>query len=112
MSETGSTWQKAFKAHPSEASAVRAWTTKHTPHPDAPLVANELFTAVLACGGDIIEMKLSTAGDRLQVSAAGSEPLPVRHSHGPGWTLVAGLSRINGVTPDGCGLWAELDEET
>lgn len=109
MSETGSTWQKAFKAHPNEARAVRAWTAKRTPHPDAPLVANELFTAVLNTGGDIVEMKLSTAGDRLQVSAAGSEPLPVRHSHGPGWMLVAGLSRINGVTTDGKGLWAELE---
>jgi hypothetical protein len=109
MSEAGRTWRLAFKGHPSEAAGVRAWTSKRTPHPDAPTVANELFVAVLASGADLIEMTLSTAGSRLKVTATGPKRLPVRHSHGPGWTLVAGLSRINGMTTDEHGLWAQLE---
>jgi hypothetical protein len=109
MSETGSTWQRAFKAHPSEARALRAWTAKRTPHPDAPLVADELFVAILSAGADVVDMKLSTAGDRLQLSATGPDLLSVRHSHGPGWRIVEGVSRITGVTTDGQGLWAELE---
>jgi len=110
MSETGSTWQRAFKAHPSEARDIRAWTAKRTPHPDAPLVADELFVAILSSGADVVDMKLSTAGDRLQLSATGTNQLPVRHSHGPGWRIIAGLSRTTGVTTDGHGLWAQLGE--
>jgi hypothetical protein len=109
MSETGSTWQRAFKAHPSEARAVRAWTTDRTRHPDASLVADELFLAILASGTDAVEMELSTAGDRLKVTATGHERLSLRHSHGPGWRIIDGLSRINGVTTDEHGLWAQLD---
>lgn len=108
MSEAGRTWRLAFKGHPSEAADVRAWTGKRSAHPDAPLVAHELFVAVLGSGADLIEMTLSTAGSRLRITATGPEPLPARHSHGPGWRIVDGLSRISGVTVDERGLWAEI----
>lgn len=112
MSETGRTYGRPFKGHPSEAAEVRAWTRTRSPHPDAPTVANELFVAVLGAGPDIVEVTLSTAGARLRITAAGPEPLPVRHSHGPGWRIVSGLSRTNGVTTDERGLWAELQDGT
>jgi hypothetical protein len=108
MSETGRTYGRTFKGHPAEAAHVRAWTAGRTTHPDAVQVAHELFIAVLASGADAIEMALSTAGDRLRITATGPEPLPLRHSHGPGWRLIEGLSRTNGVTTDECGLWAQL----
>lgn len=110
MSETGRTWRRAFKGHPSEAAQVRAWTRKRSPHPDAPAVVNELFVAVLSSGADLIEMTLSTAGDRLKVTATGPNPLPLRHSHGPGWRIVDGLSQLSGVTTDEHGLWAQLQD--
>lgn len=110
MSETGRTYRLTFKGHASEAAEVRAWTRKRTRHPDAPTVANELFVAILGAGADSIEMELSTAGDRLRITATGHESLPVRHSHGPGWRIVAGLSRTSGVTTDERGLWAQLHE--
>jgi hypothetical protein len=112
MSEAGRTWRRPFKGHPSEAAAVRAWTTKRATHDDAAQVANELFVAVLDSGADIIDVTLSTAGSRLRITATGTEVLSVRHSHGPGWVIVAGLSRTTGVTDDEHGLWAQLDSET
>lgn len=110
MSETGSTWSRPFKGNPIEAASVRAWTTQRTPHPDAPTVANELFVAILASGADLIDMSLSTAGDRLRITATGPTHLPARHSHGPGWRIIAGLSRTTGVTSDEHGLWALLED--
>lgn len=112
MSETGRTYRLTFKGHPTEAADVRAWTTKRSTHPDAPTVANELFIAILGSGADAIDMELSTAGARLRITATGPEPLPLRHSHGPGWRIIAGLSRTNGPTADGHGLWAQLQEPT
>jgi len=100
---------RTFKGHPVEAAEVRAWTATRATHPDAPAVANELFVAILGTGADAVEVTLSTAGDRLRVAATGPEPLPLRHSHGPGWRIVAGLSRTNGVTVDERGLWARLE---
>jgi hypothetical protein len=96
------------KGHPAEAAEVRSWTAEHVGHPDAPAVVNELFIAVLGAGADTIEVALSQAGDRLKVTATGPAPLPLRHSHGPGWRIIAGLSRITGVTADEHGLWAQL----
>lgn len=110
MSETGRTYRLTFKGHPSEAAEVRAWTSKRTPHPDAPAVANELFVAILGAGADTIEVTLSTAGDRLRITATGPTALPARHSHGPGWRLISGLARATGVTTDETGLWAQLDD--
>lgn len=99
------------KGHPAEAAFVRAWTAEHADHPDAPAVTNELFVAILRAGADAIEVTLAGAGDRLRVTATGPAPLPLRHSHGPGWRIIEGLSRITGVTADEHGLWAQLDTE-
>lgn len=110
MPETGTSWRRAFKGTPIEASEVRAWTRSRAPHPDAPQVANELFVALLGSGADHIEMTISTAGPRTRIAAAGADPLPLRHSHGPGWRIVAGLAHITGVTPDDLGLWAQMPE--
>jgi hypothetical protein len=110
MSETGRTYGRTFKGHPAEAASVRTWTAARATHPDAPAVANELFVAILGAGADSVDVALSTAGDRLKVTATGPAPLPLRHSHGPGWRIVDGLSRTNGVTTDERGLWAQLQE--
>lgn len=110
MSESGQTWQRGFKAAPIEAAGVRAWTRTRTPHPDAPQIAHELFVALLKSGADVVEVAISTAGARTRITASGPAPLPLRHSHGPGWRLIAGLSLSTGMTPDECGLWAELAE--
>jgi len=112
MSETGRTYRRPFKGHPIEAADVRAWTKLRTTHPDAPAVANELFVAILQSGADTVELTISTAGDRLRITAIGSEPLPLRHSHGPGWRLIAGLAQTTGLTTDERGLWAQLDTAT
>ncbi len=111
MSETGRTYRRPFKGIPIEASEVRAWTRHRALHPDAPTVANELFTAVMQSGADTIEVELSTAGSRLKVTVTGPHPLSLRHSHGPGWRIVEGLSRSTGVTADEHGLWARLEEQ-
>ncbi|MDX2845231.1 hypothetical protein PV377_41035 [Streptomyces ipomoeae] len=111
MPETGTSWKRAFKGTPIEASEVRAWTRTRAPHPDAALIANELFAAILASGADLIEMTISTAGTRTRITATGPDPLPLRHSHGPGWRIVAGLAHITGITPDETGLWAQMPEE-
>ncbi len=108
MSETGTTWRLTFKGHPSEAREVRTWTAFRTSNWDAVAVANELFVAILATGPELVDLELSTAGNRVRITATGAEPLPLRHSHGPGWPLVNGLSRCTGVTADACGLWALL----
>jgi hypothetical protein len=101
--------EHSFKGHAIEAAHVRDWTAQRTDHPDAPAVANELFVALLDSGADAIDLVLSPAGDRLRITATGPNPVPVRHSHGPGWRIVAGLSRSTGVTSDEHGLWAQLD---
>ena len=111
MSETVRAWQRAFKGQPIEASEVRAWASRRATHPDAAAVANELFVAILGTGADVIEVKVATTGDRFRITATGPEPLPVRHSHGPGWRIVSGLSRTSGVTADERGLWAEIRDE-
>lgn len=102
----GTTWRLAFKGHPSEAREVRAWTAYRTLNPDAVAVANELFIAILGTEPDVIDVELSTAGQRIRITATGPEPLSLRHSYGPGWRIVAGLSRQTGVTTDERGLWA------
>lgn len=108
MPESGHTWQKAFKGEPVEARHVRLWTAGRVKHPDAPLIADELFVAVLGAGAPVVEMTLSTADTRIRITALGPDPLPLLYSHGPGWALVGGLSHSAGLTTDECGLWAQL----
>ncbi|QJT04335.1 hypothetical protein G9272_31960 [Streptomyces asoensis] len=109
MPESGHTWRLNFKGHAADASAVRAWVRERVHHPDAPPVAHELFVALLGSGADIITLELSTAGPRLRITASGPAPLPARHSHGPGWRIIAGLSQQTGLTTDECGLWAQME---
>lgn len=109
MSETGTTYRRSFKGLAIEAAQVRAWTTKRTNHPDAQQVAHELFIAILGSGADTIDITLSTAGNRLRITATGPQPLPLRHSHGPGWPIVAALCSTTGITTDECGLWAQTE---
>lgn len=106
---TGTTYGRRFRGLPVEAAEVRAWVAKRATHPDAPAVAHELFLAVLASGADVVEVTVSTADVRLRITATGPAPLPDRHSHGPGWRIVAGLSRKTGVTTDECGMWAQME---
>ena len=54
MPESGHTWQKAFKGEPIEAAHVRLWTRGRVKHPDAPLIANELYVAILKAGAEVI----------------------------------------------------------
>jgi hypothetical protein len=108
MPESGHTWQKPFKAEPIEAAHVRMWTAGRVHHPDAPLIANELYVAVLGSGAPVVEMTLSTAGTRMRITAQGTEPLPLLSRLGPGWQLVTALTDLAGLTTDECGLWAQL----
>ncbi|MFD5111422.1 hypothetical protein ACFWNG_03755 [Streptomyces sp. NPDC058391] len=115
MSESGHTWRMAFKGHPAEAAHVRQWTRGRLTNDDAPLVAHELFVAVLGSLStqrpDVIEMTISTAGSRARVTATGCHPLPVLQIHGPGAVIISRLSHSSGVTTDGHGLWAQLAKE-
>ncbi|AKN71217.1 hypothetical protein QR97_16650 [Streptomyces sp. PBH53] len=108
MPESGHTWQKAFKGEPIEAAHVRLWVAGRVQHPDAPLIANELFVAVLSSGAAAVEMTLSTSGSRIRIIATGPHPLPLTSSHGPGWTIVSGLANLTGMSTDETGLWAQL----
>jgi hypothetical protein len=108
MPESGCTWRKVFKAEPIEAPHVRLWTAGRVKHPDAPLIANELYVAVLVSGASVIEMTLSTAGSRIRITATGPDPLPLISSRGAGWQIVTGLATLAGLTTDECGLWAQL----
>ncbi|WP_283516440.1 hypothetical protein [Streptomyces sp. H27-C3] len=108
MSESGHTWRKVFMALPVEADRVRSWTAGHVAHEDAPLVANELFVAVLGNRPESIEMTISTAGPRMRITATGQAPLPILQVHGPGALVIKGLSRSSGITTCVCGLWAQL----
>lgn len=101
------------KGHPVEAAGLRAWTAQHAEHPDAPAVVNEAFIALLGAGANKIEVTLVGARGRLRVAATatGLDPLPLRVTNGPGWRIIAGLSRTTGVTTDEQGLWAQLDAE-
>lgn len=108
MSETGHTWQRAFKAHPVEAASVRSWAAGRALHLEAPAIANELFVAVLGSQTEVVDMTISTAGSRLRITAEGATPLLLRQRHGPGWVIVGALSMHSGVTSDGRGLWAQL----
>lgn len=105
----GGTYGRPFKGLPIEAAEVRTWARLHTRHPDAPTVANELFLAVLASGADTVDVRVSTTGPRLKITAVGPHTLSLRHSHGPGWRIIAGLSNATGVTTDECGLWAQME---
>jgi hypothetical protein len=108
MPESGHTWQKAFKGEAVEAAHVRLWVAGRMHHPDAPLIANELFVAVLGSGATAVEMTVSTAGSRIRIVATGPHPLPLTSSHGPGWAVVSGLAHSTGLSTDECGLWAQL----
>lgn len=108
MPESGHTWQKPFKGEPIEAAHVRLWTAGRVKHPDAPLIASELYTAVLGSGAPVVDMEISTAGTRIRITARGTDPLPILYSNGPGWSLVTSLAHLAGLTTDECGLWAQL----
>jgi len=109
MSETGTTYRRTFKGLPIEAAEVRAWTRTRTNHPDAQQITHELFVAILGSGADTIDITLSSAGRRLRITATGPQPLPLRHSHGPGWPIVAALSTSTGITTDEHGVWAQME---
>ncbi|MFJ6645758.1 hypothetical protein ACIQPS_08865 [Streptomyces sp. NPDC091290] len=108
MPESGHAWQKAFKGEPIEAAHVRLWTAGRVLHADAPLLAHELYVAVLSSGAPVIEMTLSTAGERARITAQGQDPLPLLSTHGPAWRLITGLSQSAGLTTDERGVWAQL----
>lgn len=110
MPESGHTWRKAFKGEPIEAAHVRLWTAGRVRHPDAPFLAHELYIAVLGSGAPVIQMEISTAGNRIRLKAEGPDPLPLINSHGPGWQIISGLASGTGLTSDECGLWALLGE--
>lgn len=114
MLDSGTTWRRRFEALPPEARAVRRWTAAHVDtglHPDAPLIAHELFVVVMSGGSDAVEMTLSTAAARLRIIAAGGVTLPVRLTHGPAANLASRLAYRSDPTPDGLGVWALLDTE-
>ncbi|MFH8530445.1 hypothetical protein ACH4GE_18745 [Streptomyces tendae] len=111
MPETGQSWQRTFKGLPDQARAARKWGRERVEHADVEQVLGELFAAVLGSAPDLITVTVSTAGDRLRLTAVGPEDLPARHTHGPGRRIIAALSARSGVTPDGCGLWAQLTTE-
>lgn len=111
MPETGQSWQRAFPAEAEQAHAARAWVTTHTSHEDAPLIAGELFIAVLTVLPATVQMTISTAGPRSRITAAGDTPLPLRSLHGPGRSIIVGLAGHIGASPDDCGVWAELPWE-
>ncbi|WP_243083910.1 hypothetical protein [Streptomyces sp. 891-h] len=79
-------------------------------HEDAPLVAHELFVALLGARPPAVEITLSTAGQQLRITATGSTALCAQR--GLGRRIVGALSVRSGVTTDGCGLWAQLSKET
>src|ERR1044072_4997253 len=108
MPESGHTGQKPFSAVPIEACHVRLWPAGRVKHPDAPLIAHELYVAILSSGAPSVEMTLSTAGRRIRIAAPGPAPLDGLDSHGPGWRIVTGLAKSSGLTTDECGLWALL----
>lgn len=108
MPESGHTWRKPFKGEAIEARHVRLWATGRVKHPDVPLLAHELYVAVLHSGAPVIEMGIWTAGNRIRVTADGPDPLPLLSSHGPGWQIISGFADLTGVATDGCGLWAQL----
>ncbi|MFD9823146.1 hypothetical protein [Streptomyces violascens] len=112
MPESGHTWRKAFTGIPEEARNVRAWTAGHLAHPDAPLIAHELFVAVLGAGPDHIEITVSTAGRRIRIAATGFLPLPFLQAHGPGAILISQLSRSSGVSEDCQTVWALFGGES
>lgn len=111
MPETvGRSWQRAIPAEPAQAAAVRAWAHERTGHPDAQQLAGELFIAVLVTMPQAVTMTVSTAGRRARITASGTRPLPLHALHGPGRRIIAHLSAVHGVTPDGAGIWAELPQ--
>ncbi|WP_395361130.1 hypothetical protein ACHGLA_15530 [Streptomyces sp. YH02] len=112
MPASGCSWCRRFRALPREARNVRDWTASRIAQPDAPLVAHELFVGCLAARPDSIEMTLSTAGDRIRITARGPEPLTALCSHGPGLAIVRGLSSARGVVDDGRALWAEMHPDS
>lgn len=109
MSESGHTWQLAFKGEAIEAAHVRRWATDRAPHPDAAAVAHELFVAVLSSGSPVVTMTLSTAGTRTRITAEGTDVLPMLSRRGPGHAIVTGLTARSGVTTTEQGLWAQLE---
>lgn len=111
MPQTGTSWQKAFPAEAVEARAARDWVALHAVHPDARQVAQELYLAVLASRPSLVTMTVSTAGMRRRITATGTWPLALHGLYGPGREIITRLAVAYGVSPDDCGLWAELPWE-
>ena len=107
----GTSWQQAFPADAVEARAARNWAAMHAVHPDARQVAGELFLAVLGSHSTRVRMTVSTAGPRRRITASGAWPLALRDLRGAGQNIIRGLSTAYGITPDDCGLWAEIPRE-
>lgn len=113
MPETvGQSWQRAFPAEAAQARDARAWVTKHSAHEFTRQLAGELFLAVLQSRPARMQMTVSTAGPRVRITSASDHPLPMHALHGPGRRIIQALATLHGVTPDDCGLWAELPWET
>lgn len=107
----GTSWQRAFPAESLRAREARNWAAAHAVHPDARQVAGELYLAVLAVHPSLVQMTVSTAGPRRRITAAGSWPLALHGLRGAGQSIIRGLSTAYGLTPDECGVWAELTWE-
>lgn len=112
MPESGQSWQRRFPADAAQAQAVRTWVGSHVTHEDAPLLATELFVAVLTTRPPGIQMTASTAGPRIRIAATGTEVLPLHSVRGAGLSIIRGFSTCHGTTPDDHGLWAEVTQET
>lgn len=112
MSEAGQSWRRAFAPVPASAPLLRRWARGYVTHPDAPLVADELFVGVLAANPVVVEVTLSTADVRVRITARGAARPLQRHADDTSRRIVAALSIRTGMTPDTCGLWAELSRET
>lgn len=111
MPETGTSWHRAWPAEAVQARAARDWAAQHAVHPDARQIAGELFLAVLASHPTAVQITVSTAGTRRRITAASTRPLALHSLHGTGRTIIRALAAVHGVTPDDCGLWAELPWE-
>ncbi|NEA57116.1 hypothetical protein G3I60_23950 [Streptomyces sp. SID13666] len=111
MPESGQSWQRRFPGDAEQVRVVRVWVGSHVRHEDAPLLADELFVAVLATRPAKIQMTLSTAGYRARISASGNVALPLHSVRGAGLSIIRGFSSCHGTTPDDHGLWAEVTQE-
>lgn len=110
MANMGQSWQVVFPGSPRQGRALRQWTAVRVDHENAPLVAHELFVALLGAAPAAVEITLSTAGPQLRITATSSTAPSAQR--GLSRDIVGALSACSGVTKDGRGLWAQLTKET